>query len=101
MRPTWYAATIVEPLAKLSGSTSVWWLVVADALHVACVNGSVLTVVTAASAAGARATAAVRATPTTRDRRADEDRSDRRIWTFLFDDAQGRDRATQRLPAHR
>src|SRR6059058_3404603 len=42
MRPTWNAATIVEPLEKLSGSTSAWWLVVADAAHVACVNGSLL-----------------------------------------------------------
>src|SRR5262249_58649419 len=42
MRPTWNVATIVEPLEKLSGSTSVWWLVVADPAQVACVNGSVL-----------------------------------------------------------
>src|SRR5215475_10584399 len=56
MRPTWNTATIVEPLEKVSGSTSVWWLVVADAAHVACVNGSVLsTSGTAADAAGAEA----------------------------------------------
>src|SRR5262250_2168573 len=42
MRPTWNTATIVEPLEKVSGSTSVWWLVVADPAQVACVNGSVL-----------------------------------------------------------
>src|SRR3954465_7054298 len=48
MRPTWKAATIVAPFAKLSGSTSVLWLVRADALHVACVNGSELTGVVAA-----------------------------------------------------
>src|SRR5215813_7349355 len=42
MRPTWNVATIVEPLEKLSGSTSVWWLVVADPAQVACVNGSLL-----------------------------------------------------------
>src|SRR5215475_4281321 len=42
MRPTWNVATIVEPLEKVSGSTSVRWLVVADPAQVACVNGSLL-----------------------------------------------------------
>src|SRR5437763_1953592 len=50
MRPTWKAATIVEPFEKVSGSTSVWWLVVFDALQVAWVKGSVLMVVVAARA---------------------------------------------------
>src|SRR5262245_8658650 len=44
MRPTWKVATIVEPFEKLSGSTSVWWLVVLEAAHVAWVKGSVLIV---------------------------------------------------------
>ena len=50
MRPTWKAATIVEPLENVSGSTSVWWLVVAEAAQVAWVKGSVLMVVVAARA---------------------------------------------------
>ena len=54
MRPTWKAATIVEPSENVSGSTSVRWLVVLDALHVACVNGSVLTMFVAARAAPAK-----------------------------------------------
>src|SRR5690348_15974508 len=40
MRPTWYAATIVEPFEKLSGSTFAWWFVEADPWQVACVYGS-------------------------------------------------------------
>jgi hypothetical protein len=54
-RPTWKAATIVEPFANVSGSTSVWWFVVVDALHVACVNGSVLICAVAADTAAATA----------------------------------------------
>src|SRR3954469_22937919 len=83
MRPTWKAATIVEPVAKLSGSTSVLWLVRADALHVAWVNGSTLTTVVAACAAPASASDAVSATPTTGTRRWDSDRNDTRISFFL------------------
>src|SRR6185437_3887105 len=79
MRPTWKAATIVEPFANVSGSTSVWWLVGLDALHVAWVNGSTLTCCTAASAAAAKVNAAVSATPTTEARRRYSDRSDGRI----------------------
>src|SRR4051812_47325820 len=41
MRPTWYAATMVLPWEKVSGSTFAWWFVVAEALQVACVKGSV------------------------------------------------------------
>src|SRR3954454_20002583 len=93
MRPTWYAATIVEPFAKVSGSTSVSWLVVLDPLHVACVNGSELMSSTAASAAGATASAAVIATPSARERRRDSDRSDRRISYFLSTTDQGRELA--------
>src|SRR3954471_11166991 len=63
MRPTWKAATIVEPLANVSGSTSVRWLVVLDALHVACVNGSELIETTAARALAARANAPNSARP--------------------------------------
>src|SRR3954468_14394175 len=83
MRPTWYAATIVEPLEKLSGSTTVLWLVVVEALQVACVNGSELMCGTAAWAADAKASAAVNATPSTKKRRRDSDRNDRRISYFL------------------
>src|ERR671930_303145 len=56
-RPTWYAATTVEPDAKVSGSTSVaCWLVV-------LVNGSALTRVsgTFARAGAARASSAAAA----------------------------------------
>src|SRR5262245_40260423 len=61
IRPTWKVATIVEPFEKVSGSTSVWWLVVLDAAQVAWVNESVLIVVGAAAAtAGARARISVR-----------------------------------------
>src|SRR4051812_44189974 len=69
MRPTWKAATIVDPFAKVSGSTLAWWLVVALALHVAWVNGSVSIVVGPVTAdappAGARTppTTAATATP--------------------------------------
>src|SRR4051794_20075751 len=69
MRPTWKAATIVDPSANVSGSTLAWWLVVALALHVAWVNGSVSIVVGPVTAdappAGARtpATTAATATP--------------------------------------
>src|SRR3954447_26219735 len=69
MRPTWKAATIVDPSAKVSGSTLAWWLVVALALHVAWVNGSVSIAVGPVTAdappAGARtpATTAATATP--------------------------------------
>src|SRR4051812_28752735 len=83
MRPTWKAATIVAPFAKLSGSTSVLWLVRADALHVACVNGSELTGVVAACAPLASASDAVSATPTAGTRRWDSDRNDKRISFFL------------------
>src|SRR5258708_11472278 len=41
-RPTWKVATIVAPLEKVSGSTSVWWYVVLEAVHVAAVKGSLL-----------------------------------------------------------
>src|SRR5882672_580200 len=41
-RPTWKVATIVEPLEKVSGSTSVWWYVVLEAVQVAAVKGSLL-----------------------------------------------------------
>src|SRR6266704_5864782 len=41
-RPTWKVATMVEPFEYVSGSTSVWWFVVAEAAQVACVKGSVL-----------------------------------------------------------
>src|SRR5207248_8952736 len=43
-RPTWKAATMVAVAAfeNVSGSTSVWWLVVAEALQVVCVKGSLL-----------------------------------------------------------
>src|SRR4051794_17617926 len=50
MRPTWKAATIVDPFEKVSGSTSAWWLVVVDALQVAWVNGSDATLIVAADA---------------------------------------------------
>src|SRR3954451_8005653 len=83
MRPTWYAATTVEPFEKLSGSTTVWWLVIADALHVVCVNGSASICSTAASAADAKASAAASATPGTKKRRRGSDRNDRRISYFL------------------
>src|SRR5213592_160166 len=62
MRPTWKAETIVEPFANVSGSTSVWWFVTADAAHVACVNGSVLMVVVAAPAVAGRTRAVTTAT---------------------------------------
>src|SRR3954471_20587741 len=58
-------------------------MVVLDALHVACVNGSVVIDITAASAAGASANAAVSPTPSTSERRWDSDRNDRRISYFL------------------
>src|SRR3954469_21031673 len=77
MGPPWYAATIVEPFAKVSGSTWVWWLVVLDALHVACVNGSELTSRTAASPAGARASAAVSAAAGISKHPRDNERGDR------------------------
>src|SRR5258706_15941033 len=41
-RPTWKVATIVEPLEKVSGSTSVWWYVVLEAVQVAAVKGALL-----------------------------------------------------------
>jgi hypothetical protein len=41
IRPTWYAATMVEPEEKVSGSTFARWLVAEEALQVAWVNGSV------------------------------------------------------------
>src|SRR5436190_11017938 len=50
IRPTWYAATMVEPEEKVSGSTFARWLVAEEALHVAWVNGSVPMSVVAADA---------------------------------------------------
>jgi hypothetical protein len=94
MRPTWKAETIVAPFAKVSGSTSVWWFVVLEPLHVACVNGSELTGNTAASAAAAAesVSAAVSATPNA-TRRGDGARSDTSIYVFfLLDDDQGGER---------
>src|SRR5258706_15210457 len=41
-RPTWKVATIVEPLEKVSGSTSVWWYVVLEAVQGAAGKGAVL-----------------------------------------------------------
>ncbi len=41
-RPTWKEATMVEPLENVSGSTSVWWNVWAEAVQVALVKGSLL-----------------------------------------------------------
>src|SRR5258708_37130308 len=41
-RPTWKVATIVEPLEKVSGSTSVWWYVVLEAVQVAAVKGAAM-----------------------------------------------------------
>src|SRR3954451_21834868 len=61
MRPTWNAETIVDPFEKVSGSTSVLWLVVLVAAHVACVNGSVLMCVVAAPAAAGNPRAAATA----------------------------------------
>src|SRR5215208_1038485 len=83
MRPTWKAATIVEPLAKVSGSTWVWWEVVFDALQVACVNGSELTVSAAALAAPARANSPTSATPSAAATLRDSKPSDRGISYFL------------------
>src|SRR5215203_55773 len=83
MRPTWKAATMVEPFEKLSGSTSVLWMVSVDALHVACVNGSELTTVVAACAAVASVSDAASAAPTAGARRWDSDRNDRRMVFFL------------------
>src|SRR5437588_4483910 len=52
---------MVEPFENVSGSTVVWWLVVLDAAHVACVNGSVLMwVVAAPTPAGEAATTSAR-----------------------------------------
>src|SRR5689334_19676327 len=79
MRPTWKAETIVDPFANVSGSTSVAWLVVLDALHVACVNGSELIFVTAAWATAPTASIATSATPTASATRWDRNCSDRRI----------------------
>src|SRR5437764_338589 len=63
MRPTWKAPTIVEPLEKLSGSTSVRWLVTADAAHVDCTNGSDEICSAAAPATAGTARTAATATP--------------------------------------
>jgi hypothetical protein len=53
----------VLPAAKLSGSTSAWWLVVADPLQVAWVNGSTpIDVAVAAADAGAAARATTAST---------------------------------------
>src|SRR3954449_5221862 len=98
MRPTWKAETIVEPLANVSGSTSVWWLVVVDALHVACVNGSELICSTAASAAGAPASAALSATPSARKCRRGSDRTDGRISGFLSVTNRAAGDTTQEIP---
>src|SRR5437588_4883948 len=52
---------MVEPFENVSGSTVVWWLVVLDAAHVACVNGSVLMwLVAAPTPAGEAATTSAR-----------------------------------------
>jgi hypothetical protein len=56
MRPTWNAATIVEPFEKLSGSTSVRWLVAVEPRQVAWVNGSLLIWTGVAAEAGKVAT---------------------------------------------
>src|SRR5712691_1002122 len=42
IRPTWKVATMVEPFEYVSGSTSVWWFVVAELAQVACVKRSLL-----------------------------------------------------------
>src|SRR4051794_10049069 len=83
MRPTWKAETIVERSANVSGSTSVWWLVVADALHVPCVNGSELTGSTAASAAPASTNVPSTPTPAAQAPRRNDDRSSRPMSYFL------------------
>src|SRR3954468_1092240 len=63
MRPTWNAETIVEPFENVSGSTSVLWLVVLDAAHVPCMNGSeLMSTVAAPAVAGSARTAMTRAT---------------------------------------
>lgn len=70
MRPTWNAATIVEPLENVSGSTSVAWFVVADATQVACENGSLLIgAVPADAGANCHATARTAVVTATRSRR--------------------------------
>src|SRR5438270_4960221 len=52
---------MVEPFENVSGSTIVWWLVILDAAHVACVNGSLLIwVVAAPTPAGKAVTTSAR-----------------------------------------
>src|SRR3954452_12054358 len=56
IRPTWNAATIVEPFEKGSGSTSVRWFVAVDPWQVDWVKGSLLIGSAGAAAAGRAAT---------------------------------------------